>query len=88
MVVNTCSSNLEKVKKNLNKQYMQKYKCEVHKFVKGYHLPELITGEIEAKNETEAKKRLLKIVDLVMVQNKDNLSMVVGLLNKEMVICK
>lgn len=67
---------------------MQKYNCEIHKFIKGYHLPELITGEIVAVNETEAKNRLLKIVDLVITKDKKTIATVVGLINKNMVICK
>ena len=69
---------------------MKIYNCEIHKFKKGEYLCQnIIKAELLFDNIEQAKKRLTQFVDLEIARDTNKeLESVVGLIDKEMIICK
>jgi len=65
---------------------MKRYKCEIHIFKKGEILEEVITDNLYFNTDKAVINRLTQITDLI--KSKDNVEMVVGKVNNQIVICK
>jgi len=65
---------------------MKIYKCEIHIFKKGEILQEVITDNLYFNTDKAVINRLTQITNLI--KSKNNVEMVVGKVNNQMVICK
>ena len=65
---------------------MQKYKCTIYKFIKGYYLPEHKTYDVEGKDINEVKTKLFHYCELIYTKEKNNVDFVNYSIDK--LICK